>query len=140
MRLARCGAILTLLAVSGTFAVAGGWAASPVGISFKPAPIGAFRLDRVAQQGGIARGIVPVGTIRLIKDGVDVVVARDGQFIIAFGRDHAVVAILSATLRDGRYVTERINVAPRAWQVQSLPTLPYHQQPDVEFEERRPLS
>jgi murein DD-endopeptidase MepM/ murein hydrolase activator NlpD len=133
MRRARCCALLTLLMLSGNSV-----AAPPTGLSFTPATIGAFRLDRVAQQGGIALGTVPTGTIRLVEDGADVMVAPDGRFIIAFGRDHASVAILSAFLRDGRAVTERINVAPRAWRIESLPTLPHHSQPDAEFEARRP--
>jgi murein DD-endopeptidase MepM/ murein hydrolase activator NlpD len=133
MNLARRWALLALVALSGSSI-----AALPGGLSFTPAPIGAFRLDRVAQQGGIALGTVPAGTIRLVKDGADVPIAQDGRFIIAFGRDHTAVAILSALSRDGRSVTERINVAPRAWRIESLPTLPHHSQPDAEFEARRP--
>jgi murein DD-endopeptidase MepM/ murein hydrolase activator NlpD len=133
MKLAHRWAALTILALPGT-----GFAAPPTTLSFTPASIGAFRLDRVAQQGGVALGTVPTGTIRLVKDGAEVEIAPDGRFIIAFGRDHTTVAILSATLRDGRSVTERLNVAPRAWRIESLPTLPHHSQPDAEFEARRP--
>lgn len=100
--------------------------------------IGAFGLDRPAEQGGMALGTVPAGTVRLVKDGAEVAFAADGRFVIAFGRDHTSVAILSATLGDGRSVTERVPVAPRAWRTQSLPTLPHHSQPDAEFEARRP--
>ncbi|CAN5144446.1 M23 family metallopeptidase [soil metagenome] len=106
--------------------------------SLRPAAIGAFRLDRVPQQGGMALGNVPVGTVRLVKDGADVSVAPDGRFLIAFGRDHTTVAILTAILANGRSMTERIAVAPRAWRIESLPTLPHHSQPDAEFEARRP--
>jgi murein DD-endopeptidase MepM/ murein hydrolase activator NlpD len=127
-----------------------GWAVAVLALSATgiatPAPIavplaalpGAFRLDRTAQQGGMALGTVPAGTIRLVKDGAEVGVAPDGRFVIAFGRDHAAFAILSATLADGRSVTERIPVAPRAWRIESLPTLPHHSQPDAEFMARRP--
>jgi murein DD-endopeptidase MepM/ murein hydrolase activator NlpD len=99
---------------------------------------GAFHLDRVAQQGGMALGTVPTGTTRLVKDGADIAFAPDGRFLIAFGRDHTTIAILSATLANGRSVTERIAVAPRAWRIESLPTLPHHSQPDAEFQARRP--
>ncbi|MDB5712912.1 MAG: family metallopeptidase [Sphingomonadales bacterium] len=117
---------------------------SAIGAAAAPAPVynavstGAFRLDRAAQQGGMALGTVPAGTTRLVKDGADVDVAPDGRFVIAFGRDHAAVAILSAVLANGQSVTERIVVAPRAWRIESLPTLPHHSQPDAEFEARRP--
>ncbi|MDB5702155.1 MAG: family metallopeptidase [Sphingomonadales bacterium] len=103
-----------------------------------PVSVGAFRLDRSAQQGGMALGTVPAGTVRLVKDGADIAFAPDGRFVIAFGRDHAGLSILSATLASGRSVTERIAVAPRAWRIESLPTLPHHSQPDAEFEARRP--
>lgn len=134
MKPARRWASLALLALS-----ASSIAAPPAGLSFTHASIGAFRLDRAAQQGGIALGMVPAGTVRFIKDGAQVEVAADGTFILAFGRDHIPVAILSATLRDGRSVTERITVAPRAWRIESLPNLRHHNQPDAEFEARRPV-
>ena len=86
----------------------------------------------------MARGTAPPGTIRLVKDGEEVPVASDGRFLIAFGRDHAALAILSATLAQGGDVTERLTVAPRQWPTESLSTLPHHSQPDAEFEARRP--
>jgi murein DD-endopeptidase MepM/ murein hydrolase activator NlpD len=109
----------------------------------KPAPpervsLGAFKLDRLPQQGTIALGMVPAGTTRLVKDGADIAVAADGRFIIGFGRDHAAVAIVVAFLRDGRSVSERIAVAPRQWKIENLPTLPRFSQPDAEFQARRP--
>ena len=106
----------------------------------KPAPlsIGAFKLNRDPQQGTIALGVVPPGTIRLVKDGADIPIAPDGRFIIGFGRDHAPVAVVVAFRRDGPAVSERISVAPRAWKIENLPTLPRFSQPDAEFQARRP--
>lgn len=107
----------------------------------KPAPpveIGAFRLDRTPRQGGLARGWAPRGTVRLVKDGADVWLAPDGRFVIAFGRDHAPVAVLAAYQPGGKAVTERLSVAPRAWKVENLPTLRRYSQPDAEFQARRP--
>ncbi len=104
----------------------------------KPVEIGPFRLDRTPQQGGIALGWVPPGVVRLVKDGASVPIASDGRFLIAFGRDHAPVAILAAFQVGGRATTERIAVAPRAWKIESLPTLPRYSQPDAEFQARRP--
>jgi murein DD-endopeptidase MepM/ murein hydrolase activator NlpD len=104
----------------------------------KSVSLGAFKLDRLPQQGTIALGVVPAGTVRLVKDGADVPIDTDGRFVIGFGRDHAPVAIVVAFMRDGKAISERINVAPRQWQIENLPTLPRFSQPDAEFQARRP--
>ena len=110
----------------------------------KPTPlparlsIGAFKLNRVPQQGTVALGFVPPGTTRLVKDGADVPIAADGGFIIGFGRDHAPVAVVVAFQSGGKSVSERIAVAPRQWKIENLPTLPRFSQPDAEFQARRP--
>ena len=105
-----------------------------------PAPIaiGVFKLNRAPQQGTIALGTVPGGTVRLVKDGADVPFATDGCFVIGFGREHAPVAVIVAFQPGGRSVSERIAVAPRAWKIENLPTLPRFSQPDAEFQARRP--
>jgi murein DD-endopeptidase MepM/ murein hydrolase activator NlpD len=105
-----------------------------------PAPlaIGAFKLNRAPQQGTIALGIVPAGTIRLVKDGADVPIAADGRFIIGFGREHAPTAVVVAFQTGGKSVSERIPVSPRAWRIENLATLPRFSQPDAEFQARRP--
>ncbi len=100
--------------------------------------VGAFKLNRVPQQGTIAIGIVPAGTTRLVKDGADIAFDRDGRFIIGFGRDHAPVAVVVAYQADGEAVSERIAVARRAWKIENLPTLPRFSQSDAEFQARRP--
>lgn len=105
-----------------------------------PAPlaIGAFKLNRMPQQGTIALGMVPAGTTRLVKDGADIPIAPDGRFVIGFGRDHAPVAVVVAFQSSGRSVSERLSVASRAWKIENLPTLPRFSQPDAEFQARRP--
>jgi murein DD-endopeptidase MepM/ murein hydrolase activator NlpD len=103
-----------------------------------PVEIGTFRLDRAPRQGGMALGWAPQGTVRLVKDGANVALAPDGRFMVAFGRDHARVAILAAFQSGGKAVTERVAVAPRAWKIENLPTLPRYSQPDAEFQARRP--
>lgn len=133
MKVIRGVAAVVLMAVAGFGSAAPVLVVVPVRVE-----TGLFRIDRPARQGGMVLGTVPVGTVRLVKDGADIAFAHDGRFLIAFGRDHAAVAILSATLGDGRTVTERLAVAPRAWRIESLPTLPHHSQPDAEFEARRP--
>jgi murein DD-endopeptidase MepM/ murein hydrolase activator NlpD len=112
--------------------------AAPKPVPHKPVSLGAFKLNRAPQQGTIALGIVPAGTVRLVKDGADVPFDRDGRFVIGFGRDHAAVAVVVAFLGDGKAVSERVSVAPRQWMVENLPTLPRFAQPDAEFQARRP--
>jgi murein DD-endopeptidase MepM/ murein hydrolase activator NlpD len=103
-----------------------------------PVSIGKFRLNRAPQQGAMALGWAPAGTVRMVADGQDVSVAPDGRFVIAFGRDYATSALVTAFLSDGSSVTERLPVARRAWKIDHLKTLPHHSQPDAEFQARRP--
>jgi murein DD-endopeptidase MepM/ murein hydrolase activator NlpD len=103
-----------------------------------PVAIGPFQLDRSPEQGSLARGIVPVGTKRLVIDGRDVAYAPDRRFVVGFGRDYATFALVTAFLIDGQSVTSRIPVAPRKWIVENLARLPHHAQPDAEFQARRP--
>jgi murein DD-endopeptidase MepM/ murein hydrolase activator NlpD len=103
-----------------------------------PANIGRFQLDRLPQQGSLARGRVPAGTKRLVVNGQDVDIAPDGRFIIGFGRDYDATAIIVAYLDDGSNVTERASVAKRAWKVENLTTVRRYSQPDAEFQARRP--
>ena len=110
----------------------------PVSPSTASASIGVFKLSRFPRQGTVALGTVPAGTTRLVKDGGDVPIAPDGRFIIGFGRDHAPVAVVVAFQSAGKSVSERIAVAPRAWRIENLPTLPRFSQPDAEFQARRP--
>ncbi len=103
-----------------------------------PVAIGPFLLDRNPEQGRLARGFVPVGTKRLVIDGRDVAFATDRRFVVGFGRDYAVSALMTAFLEDGRSVTSRMPVQPRKWITENLARLPHHAQPDAEFQARRP--
>lgn len=102
------------------------------------ANIGAFKLDRLPQQGSIARGLAPVGTVRLVVNGQDVEIAADGRFLIGFGRDYDATAIITAYRGDASTVSERQAVAKRAWRVENLATVKRYSQPDAEFQARRP--
>ena len=88
-------------------------------------------------QGGLVRGRLPVGT-SLTLDGHPVALAPDGAFIAGFDRDAGPTATLAATLPDGRTVTRRLAIAPRAGNVSRLPTLPRIPVPDAEFARVRP--
>ena len=61
-----------------------------------PPRIGRFQLDRLPQQGSLARGQVPAGTQRLVVNGQDVDIAADGRFIIGFGLPYAYIGKLIA--------------------------------------------
>jgi murein DD-endopeptidase MepM/ murein hydrolase activator NlpD len=102
------------------------------------APPVRLRLEGTATQGGVLLGTVPAGTRALTLDDVAVPVAADGHFLIAFDRDAASTAQLAATLRDGRVISETLTVAPRAWRIERLDSLPRVSQPSAEFARRRP--
>ncbi len=95
-------------------------------------------LEGQAIQGGTMLGNVPAGTTRLTLNGTPVRVARDGRFILAFDRDSGTTASLVAERSDGSRVTQAIAVAPRAWRIERLNSLPRISQPSAEFQRRRP--
>jgi len=119
--------------------IAGGCTDRPVapGPATPPPPIGqpvlpppprivdaqVFGLTRPPQQGALLYGTAPTGTALLLLDGKPVRFASDGRFIIGFGRDQGTNAILEARMQDGRLLRLPINVAPRHWDISSLPTL-----------------
>lgn len=96
-----------------------------------------FALDTAPVQGGLARGVVPASTQSLTLGAVTVPVAPDGRFLIAFDRDAAPAIDLVATLADGRSFRQTLTVAPRAWRIERLDTLPRGTAPTEEFTRRR---
>lgn len=103
-----------------------------------PLPPARFLLSGPREQGGVLLGTAPAGTVRLAFNGAPVTLANDGQFLIAFDRDAPPSAELVATRSDGSVAREAIAVAPRAWRIERLPTLPRVSQPSAEFQRRRP--
>jgi murein DD-endopeptidase MepM/ murein hydrolase activator NlpD len=97
-----------------------------------------FVYDGPMTQGGMVVGIAPTGTTTLTLDGAPVPVARDGRFLIAFDRDARPSARLVATLDSGGTVAETLTIAPRAWRIERLETVPKFPQPSEEFSRRRP--
>lgn len=71
-------------------------------------------------QGGAVIGTAPSGTVELRFGSMIVPVADDGRFLIAFDRDAAPVAALSARLADGETITKSLNVLPRAWRLEKI--------------------
>lgn len=94
-------------------------------------------LEGRAIQGGVMLGTAPAGTTRLTLNGVPVRVASDGRFILAFDRDAGTTASLVAERSDCSRVTQAIAVAPRAWRIERLNSLPRISQPSAEFQRRR---
>jgi len=103
-----------------------------------PDPVGAFKLDRAPEQGGLSLGWKPAGATRVVVDGREIALAKDGRFLVGFGRDYAASTVMVATFADGRTVREAFAVAKRAWQIEYLPTVQKHPQPEPEFLARRP--
>ncbi len=98
---------------------------------------GSFRWTGSLTQGGLIRGTAPAGTVSLTLDGHTVSLAGDG-FVIGFDRDAGPVATLVATRADGSVETQRLDVAPRAWRIERLDTLPRFPAPDPVFAKLRP--
>ncbi len=103
-----------------------------------PMSIGQFKLNRSPQQGSLVLGYAPAGALRIVANGQDIPVEKDGRFLIGLGRDHDAVLTIAAYLANGQAVTERLNVTKRAWKVESIKTVKRQPQPDAEFQARRP--
>ncbi|WP_298399957.1 M23 family metallopeptidase [Sphingobium sp.] len=79
-----------------------------------------FRLAGQAIQGGALLGTAPAGTVMLQLDDQPVPVEADGGFLIAFDRDAAPAARLSARMADGRTMEQTLTVAPRDWRIERI--------------------
>ena len=98
-----------------------------------------FRLRGRIEQGGLATGAVPAGTITLMLDGEPIGFADDGRFLIAFDRDQGPTATIEARLLDGSIHRRSLPVTARIWRIESLPTLPRGISPTPEFLARRKI-
>ncbi|KQM64482.1 peptidase [Sphingomonas sp. Leaf17] len=88
-------------------------------------------------QGGLLQASAPAGSTATLN-GIAVPVAADGRFLLGFDRDAGPQATLVVTTRDGRALTRTIAVAPRAWRIERLDTLPKYPAPDPVFARLRP--
>lgn len=96
-----------------------------------------FGLTGKLIQGGFALGTAPRGTTLLSLGGAPVEVAPDRRFLIAFDRDAGPSTILVARLNNGSEVRQTLTIAPRAWDISRLNTLPKYPVPRPEFERIR---
>jgi murein DD-endopeptidase MepM/ murein hydrolase activator NlpD len=97
-----------------------------------------FALAGKLVQGGLATGTAPRGTTLLSLDGKPVQIAPDRRFLIAFDRDAGQTATLVARLGSGAETRRQLSIAPRAWDISRLNTLPKYPVPRPEFERVRP--
>lgn len=88
-------------------------------------------------QGSLYRGRAPPGTLAATLDGTPLHLSADGRFLAGFGRDATPAARIAFTT-DACTIDQPVIVTPRAWRIQSLPTLPRIPVPDAEFDARRP--
>ena len=98
---------------------------------------GIFGLKGAPGQGALLTGTAPEGTALLLLDGRPVRFAPDGRFIIGFGRDAPPAALLEARMQDGRLLRLPLAVAPRAWDISSLPTLARGTSPSAAYQRIR---
>ena len=80
----------------------------------------AFQYDGALTQGGHIRGTVPRGTVSATLGELPVEFAEDGLFFAAFDRDSEAEITLSATLEDGRVITETLTISAREWDIQHV--------------------
>ena len=123
-------AVLVLLAASG--------AAAQQAPPSNTASQSAFRWTGTLSQGGLILGTAPAGTRTLALSGMPIALSPDGRFIAGFDRDAGPQAILTATLADGRTISQPLTIAPRAWRIERLDTLPKFPAPDPVFAKLRP--
>ncbi|MEG3170765.1 M23 family metallopeptidase [Sphingomonas sp. ZB1N12] len=98
----------------------------------------AFRWTGTLSQGSLILGTAPAGTRTVTLNGKPITLSPDGRFIAGFDRDAGPQAMLAATLADGRTVTQPLTIAPRAWRIERLNTLPKFPAPDPVFAKLRP--
>lgn len=128
------------LAVLGGAALLGALGLHASGLVALGAELNGQQLDLAGEltQGGYARGKAPAGTRRLVFNGRTVPQAADGTFLIAFDRDSAPSAIVTAELADGGSVSRSLTIAPRAWKLEHIPIGPRPgAAPSEEFARRR---
>ncbi|MBA2919192.1 peptidoglycan DD-metalloendopeptidase family protein [Sphingomonas sp. MAH-20] len=84
------------------------------------APSADFKLQGKIEQGGVAYGTAPPGTVGLTLGGEPVPLAPDGRFMLGFDRDAPATLTLAARTDAGTIVTRTLAVAPHAWALQHV--------------------
>jgi len=84
-------------------------------------------------------GTAPAGAVAVSLDGTALPLTGDNRCLIAFGRDHGPAATIEARFADGTTTREPLTIAPRQWDIQSLPNLPRGTTPTPAFLARRKI-
>ncbi len=79
-----------------------------------------FSFSGEMTQGGWIRGVVPKGTVSASLGEETLQLAEDGSFFAAFDRDNAGSAKLTATLGDGKSVSETLTISSRQWNIERV--------------------
>ena len=79
-----------------------------------------FYLMQQPVQGGIVLARAPSGTKRVLFNGRELPMAKDGFFLMAFDRDAENSASLVAEKRSGPAFTEYLKVAPGNWRIEHV--------------------
>lgn len=91
-------------------------------------------------QGGFVVGTAPPDAVSVTVDATPVRLTGDRRFIAGFGRDAAPVATLVARFADGSIDRRTVPVAPRHYDIESIPSLkqpPPNAPPDPVYDARR---
>jgi biotin carboxyl carrier protein len=88
-------------------------------IAAAPLPSG-IQIQGKLEQGGVALGTVPPGTVSLKLGNETVPVAPDGRFLIGFDRDAPASLVLEAHMASGAVLTRTLSIAPHDWALQRV--------------------
>jgi len=85
------------------------------------APVPAdIQIQSNLEQGGVAYGTVPPGTVSLTLGDEKVPVAPDGRFLLGFDRDAPATLKLEARTASGAVLTRPLAIARHAWAIQRV--------------------
>jgi murein DD-endopeptidase MepM/ murein hydrolase activator NlpD len=79
-----------------------------------------LRLTGTMTQGGVVAGTAPADIVSLRLGAEVVPVDADGRFLIAFDRDAAPTARLTAQRADGRTIEKSLTIASRPWRIERI--------------------
>ncbi len=79
-----------------------------------------FFLDHDPVQGGLVVARAPAGFRRVLLNGIELPVAKDGFFLLGFDRDAENSASLVAEMKSGPDITDYLKVAPGNWRIENV--------------------
>lgn len=82
-----------------------------------------LKLDGDFTQGGLVIGHTEPGT-KVVHDGLDTRVSKDGVFLIGFGRDDPAESQLELAFANGEHLVRKLAVSQRTYDIQRVDGLP----------------